>query len=312
VVEKNAFSGDVPVSTAGRYQLEILADTKEGPHVVANRAVYACVPKPVRPAKPAARSDAAPETRMLTLMNEARKKAGLAPLIANQAVAKVATAHAVDMRDKRYFAHTAKAGSTLGDRLKSASIAYNKAAENLSAAPAADDAHQSLMSSPGHRRNILDPELTDVGIGVAEAPLSNGEPNLLFVIDFITPPKSSSPSAFAEEVLTVLNQLRAQRSEAPLKSDAQLKQFAMDHAQAMAEAETLAYQPSDKTFFSELRALTNGRDSDADLFVTNDAEVVKKSQNADKVASKVAIGVAQKSTKRFGEGMFFVTVIYVR
>lgn len=305
-VDKNSFTADAPVFVAGRYQLEILADAKDGPHVIANRAVYACVPKASAPPPPQAKSSAAPTDRLLALINEARKQAGVAPLALDAAVAKVAQSYAAVLKAEGTLAHSSKNGQTLADRLKSAGVAYNRAAENLSAAPTADDAHHSLMSSPGHRKNIVDPELTHVGIGVLDNPLSNGEPNLLFVIDFVTRPKSSSPEAFAEEVLTALNQLRAKNDVPPLKSDARLRRLAIDHSEQMAAAGKLAYQPSDKQFFAEARAEAKGADVDADLFFTSDVETIKKSQNAPKPASKVAIGVAQK------DGMFYVTVIYVR
>ena len=308
-LDRDAFSGEVPVPVPGRYQVEVLGDQKDGPHVVANLAVFACAPRPKDSAPAQTQTHTAPDDRLLALMNDARRAADLRPLAKNEKVAAVAAAHAEDMKKQSYFAHNDKKGGTLGERLKAANIAFNRAAENLSSAPTADDAHQSLMTSPGHRKNILDPELTDAGIGVVTNPLANGEPNLLFVIDFITPPKSTTADAFAEELLTVLNQLRAQHDLSPLVSDPRLKQLAMEHAQAMAASETLAYQPN---FLGETRGAAGAKDVDTDLFVTNDVDVVRKSANAEKPAKKVAIGVAQRSTKRYGEGMFFVTVIYVR
>ncbi|MBX9244245.1 CAP domain-containing protein [Actinotalea ferrariae] len=61
------------------------------------------------------------------------------------------------------------------------------AAENLSRAPAgtpADDVVAAWMDSPGHRSNLLDPELTQVGVGCVE----DGEA-LLCAQVFLGPPR---------------------------------------------------------------------------------------------------------------------------
>ena len=41
-----------------------------------------------------------------------------------------------------------------------------RVAENVGCGQSADSLHQSFMDSPGHRDNIMDPDFTDVGIGV--------------------------------------------------------------------------------------------------------------------------------------------------
>ncbi len=48
------------------------------------------------------------------------------------------------------------------------SITYGYAGENLALAPSTELAMQGLMNSPGHRKNILSPNFTKVGIGVMD------------------------------------------------------------------------------------------------------------------------------------------------
>lgn len=47
-------------------------------------------------------------------------------------------------------------------------VKFLSAGENIALAPTLETAHQSLMNSPGHRRNILDPDFGRVGIGIVD------------------------------------------------------------------------------------------------------------------------------------------------
>ncbi len=299
----------------GRYQIEVLADSSEGPHVVANRALFVCAKPPEAPpasAFGAPDGGANKDTRMLELMNAERRRANLPPLAIDAPVTAVAHAHAADMQKKGYFAHTAKDGATLGDRLRRAGIAFQRATENLSSAPSAEDAHQSLMGSPGHRKNILDPEVTHVGIGVVPQPLSNGQPNFIFVVNFVSFPAAADAGSFRQALLTTLNQERAKAGLRPLVKNGALDALADKHSKDMAARDALAYVPNEEGFFDAVQAKAGAHRLDADLFVTTDPAVLRKSQNVRQEASAIGFGVALVSSKRFGEQVFFVTVIYVR
>ena len=111
------------------------------------------------------------------------------PLKWNQQLAAVALAHSRDMLRHRYFAHVDREGRTPTDRINAAGIHWRALAENIALNQTVTDAEKDLMDEPrfqkNHRGNILNPELTDVGIGIAQAP--NGD--LYITQDFIaTPP----------------------------------------------------------------------------------------------------------------------------
>lgn len=121
------------------------------------------------PYKPARfRIDETSENRMLVLVNEERKKQGLAPLILDPAIRVVARAHSQDMWERGYFSHVNPDGKDAADRMSRAGVEFTLAGENLALAPTVDLAHQGLMDSPGHRRNILEPGFSRVGIGVID------------------------------------------------------------------------------------------------------------------------------------------------
>lgn len=115
------------------------------------------------------------ELKALELINIDRQKHGSKPLKPNLALSQVARLHAIDMMEKNYFSHENLTGQSPFDRIKKAGIHYTAAGENLYKGlndPIDEDieiAEQFLMRSPGHRRNILDSDFTEAGIGIVRS-----------------------------------------------------------------------------------------------------------------------------------------------
>ena len=112
--------------------------------------------------------DTVSEEKMLVLVNEERAKVGAPPLVMNEKLRQVARAHSEDMWARSYFAHVDPDGNDPFDRMRAAGITFGTAGENLALAHTLERAHDGLMNSPGHRRNILDPSFHKVGIGVID------------------------------------------------------------------------------------------------------------------------------------------------
>jgi uncharacterized protein YkwD len=110
--------------------------------------------------------DVQAEARMLDLLNRSRAEAGLSKLYMDPKLQSVARDHSLDMYRRSYFSHQTPDHLTPFDRLKAAGIQYVTAGENIAYAPDVEQAQESLMSSPDHRANILNPEFRCVGIGV--------------------------------------------------------------------------------------------------------------------------------------------------
>lgn len=125
--------------------------------------------------------DETSETQMFDLVNQERKKAGVAELIWAPGIVPVSRAHAKDMWERKYFSHYSPEGDDVGDRLDEAGIKYFLAGENLALAPTVATAHNGLMNSEGHRANILEPSFKKIGIGV----IDNGIYGKMFVQVFI-------------------------------------------------------------------------------------------------------------------------------
>jgi len=108
----------------------------------------------------------ATEIQMVQMVNEERVKAGVKPLEVDVNLAYVARIKSKDMSDNNYFSHTSPTYGSPFDMMRSFGISYRGAAENIAKSYSLQSAHTGLMNSEGHRRNILNPNLTHIGIGI--------------------------------------------------------------------------------------------------------------------------------------------------
>ncbi len=112
--------------------------------------------------------DVAAEKVMLQLLNKERIANGVEPLEMNETLRTLGRAYAKDMFQRGYFSHYNPEGQSPFNRMDADGITYGYAGENLALAPSTELAMQGLMNSPGHRKNILSPNYTKVGIGVMD------------------------------------------------------------------------------------------------------------------------------------------------
>ena len=75
------------------------------------------------------------------------------------------------MYTEGFFGHTSPTTGDVGDRVEAAGIPFVLVGENLALAPTPGTVHDGLMSSEGHRANILGVDFTKVGVGVVSGPL---------------------------------------------------------------------------------------------------------------------------------------------
>ncbi|MBI5221149.1 MAG: hypothetical protein HY978_04965 [Candidatus Liptonbacteria bacterium] len=124
---------------------------------------------------------------VITLVNAARREAGLGTLRPNEALAQAAADKAQDMVQKKYFAHISPENKSPWDFLREADYTYVAAGENLAIDfPTADQAQKALMASPTHRANILNKLYTEVGVAVVQGNIE-GHPDILVVQYFGRP-----------------------------------------------------------------------------------------------------------------------------
>lgn len=118
---------------------------------------------------------------MLNMVNQARTQAGLSQLTIDSSVARLANLKAVDMVNKNYFSHTSPTYGSPFDMMKTYGVSYLYAGENLAMNSNVQSAETALMNSSEHKANILNPNYTNIGIGVAQ----KGDGSRIYVQMFI-------------------------------------------------------------------------------------------------------------------------------
>ena len=112
------------------------------------------------------------ESKILQLVNAERSKAGAKALVSSGDCTRLARMKSKDMADKNYFGHQSPTYGSPFDMLKSNKITYMYAGENIAMNQSADAAFKAWMNSEGHKKNILNPNFTELGVGIA--PKGNG------------------------------------------------------------------------------------------------------------------------------------------
>ncbi|MDB8790946.1 CAP-associated domain-containing protein [Romboutsia sp. 1001216sp1] len=106
------------------------------------------------------------EMQVIDLTNSVRAKNGLNKLKYSEMATTSSKKHSLDMVDKNYFDHINKENETPFDRMNEEGIKYISAGENIAAGQtSAIHAHEALMNSKGHRKNILG-NYNSIGVGV--------------------------------------------------------------------------------------------------------------------------------------------------
>ncbi|KGX87343.1 SafA/ExsA family spore coat assembly protein [Pontibacillus litoralis] len=109
------------------------------------------------------------EQEVIRLTNAERAKYGLPALRGNWELSRVARYKSRDMRDNNYFSHTSPVYGSPFQMMRNFNISYEKAAENIAAGQTSpQQVVQGWMDSSGHRKNILDKNVTHIGVGYAK------------------------------------------------------------------------------------------------------------------------------------------------
>ncbi|WP_082032518.1 CAP domain-containing protein [Nocardia vulneris] len=120
----------------------------------------------------AAPESGSPAEQVIGLTNAARAEAGCSDLKADKKLTAAAQAHTKDMADNGFLDHNSSKGDP-GDRIKAAGYQAQGWAENIAEGQtSASEVVDAWMNSEGHRANILDCKLQDIGVGYAQS--SNG------------------------------------------------------------------------------------------------------------------------------------------
>lgn len=179
------FELDADFRQTGYYSFEINVETAFGPQPATNFVL----PVGVAPlaSEPAANTSAAPITsvaaaqqELLTLVNRDRAEQGLSQLQLDTKLNQAAQNHSQDMVSNGFIGHNSPTQGT--PQQQAAAVGVSElVGQNIAISRSLPNSQRELMSSPGHRRIIIDPNHTHVGFGVV-----NGSDGFLYITQFFT------------------------------------------------------------------------------------------------------------------------------
>lgn len=114
------------------------------------------------------RANAQPATseELFALANRTRAAQGVGALQWDPALAAAALQHCQRMVAEGPIAHRYGGEADLSDRAGQAGAHFSLIEENVAVGPSAMEIHEGWMHSPGHRDNLLNPQVNRVGVAV--------------------------------------------------------------------------------------------------------------------------------------------------
>lgn len=243
------------------------------------------------------------EKEMWALVNKDRAENGLKPLGLDADLSAVARSHSRDMAKNRFFGHQSPTTGAIEDRYFRAGIAAARMSENVAMHGTIEGAQKGLMNSPGHRKNLLDPDVTLVGIGVFRDP----DGQLYITQNFLRPLPEIDLEQAPEAFLAALNEKRKALDLPEVALDPDLQALCQANAQEMDKLGKLDSALARKKlgkFKGKLRRYLTFCQFCQDL------QTLLASENlTDKDISHVGIGIVRNERKEGGFGMLWVTVV---
>lgn len=189
LLDHGHFMAAIPVGrTPGDLQLELLVERGKGPEVAATFPVQVLpvpalkdvtaeghvAPQEAAPATPRAQRSTAGHAAgtsqvadLLALVWGVRASHTLGLPTVSQQLMLVAQQHADDMAQHHFFAHVSPTTQDVTHRLKALHEPYMHVVENIAADADLPSAFAQWQQSPGHLRNLLDPQVDHIGVGLA-------------------------------------------------------------------------------------------------------------------------------------------------
>jgi hypothetical protein len=113
------------------------------------------------------------ENKIIALVNLEREAEGVSILRYNDRLTATARGHAQDMALYNYNSHDRRDGRKFWQSVFDNGYPVTKCGENIAVGQATpEEAFECLISSPGHRANIIDPDYKQIGVAHAVSPTS--------------------------------------------------------------------------------------------------------------------------------------------
>lgn len=185
---------------------------------------------------------------LLAYMNKERRDRNIGILAYDETLASLAQFRADDMCDRSYFSHTDPEGKTAQDYRVVHNV-QTEVGENIAKESTVRLAHEGLMRSPAHRKNIIREAYTRVGFGFC---YPKGDEDILAVVEIFggDPFSIENIPQVREDILTEINETRL---ENPLMPSTTLESVAQQWGNRMAEKDILSFTDGEESLETMLR-----------------------------------------------------------
>jgi len=180
--------------------------------------------------------------------NAERAARQLPPVRLSPALSALARRQSEDMARLGFFEHVSAAGKSFTERLEEAGIFFAANGENVARSDSfqAGPIHEALMKSEGHRKNILNPDFDEVGVGV----ILGGDGVYYVTQDFIRSVPLRDEESVRAVVLGACDEVRRGSGLAPLLIVDEVQRKAQQFALLRSEGKELPPVPGE---FGETR-----------------------------------------------------------
>jgi uncharacterized protein YkwD len=243
--------------------------------------------------QPSPNYDPEAERQLLELANQARAQSGLRRLEPDEGLALAARAHAAEMAAQQQLSHQLPGEPSLAQRVASASSLHlDHVGENVAYAATADQAQETLMNSPPHRENLLNPTYNVAGFGVVRSG------NVLFVAqDFGHSLPLYSAQSGQDLVAASVIQMRRQQALPPLQRD--------EYANVQAAACQMAKANSLNTAPLAARYLLRYTSMQLETLPSNAAKVI-----AEPSLHSFSVGTCYSTSASYPNGVYWVALLF--
>jgi uncharacterized protein YkwD len=297
--------GDHP----GKILVQVSAESAEGGDVpVANFPVGCGMELPMTANVGAAGAEAtildppAAEKKIGELINQDRTQAGLKPLQVDDDLSKIARSISEDRAKGK-----STSSAELNQRLKEAEISAPQLYESLAQTTGAEQAYQLMSNNPQDRANAMNPNVTQVGIGVAPGAVINDKKTIIVTELFMKQLPPPDPEAIKAKLYQAIEQRRSDARAGAVTKDPELERVAQEYATEMAKDK--GQVPRAKV--SEIEAPLYRGFSKVDEIGGVKADPMEFAQEPGVVgdAKLVGIGTAVGVSPSFGKNSTYVIVL---
>ena len=228
---------------------------------------------------------------ILRWINQSRAEAGVAPLALDEALNLAAQAHAQEMLQRGELSHQFPGEPDLALRLGQNGAHFNRAGENVALDYSAQHAHQSLMASNEHRRNLLDGSFNAVGIAVVWSRCQ------MYVVQDFAHQLPTLAAGQAEDLIAA--------KVATLRTQTRLPRLNRVKSPNAPEACASGKIKSNRAYYSNARYVLSYSNAEPQALPPSASNVISNGQMKD-----FSVGACYARTEKNPNGAYFVTMMF--